>query len=122
MNKSIKVISVDGIENAYIVVSCRKSKDDSLFGTQIKTNMSFMWANKDGGAEWEPEYGPITVLTPCEKDHKDAQEHWYYPYYTGRDGWSQTAVEECGLQESFLHGNYEHIFSVLKDWANSNNN
>jgi hypothetical protein len=116
MKKSIKIIPFDDIENAYIVISCGKVDDCGAV-----TNVSFFYGDDDGGAEWAPQYGPITVITPCEKDYKtedeEAQEHWFYDYITGYGRWSQLAVDEERLCEKFKDGDYEGVFRVLKEWS-----
>ena len=79
--------------------------------------MSFFFYNGDESAEWEPDYGPITFIYKCEKDHEEAQKHWFYDYFTGMGSWSQCAVDEEHLPQSFLAGDYEYLFAVLKKWA-----
>lgn len=116
MIKSVKCIPYPGIENAYIVISARKSDT----GNGCQKNMSFFWASKDIGIEWEPDYGPITIIYKCDKDHKDAEPHWFYDYYTGQGNWSQLAVKREYLPKAFISGDYEHIFRVLKEWAKNN--
>jgi len=113
MNNNIKSIQFPGIENAYVVISGHKTEE----GNGVKKCMSFFYDNGDVGAEWEPGYGPITVIYKCEKDHEEAQKHWFYEYYTGRGNWSQCAVAEEGLPNAFLLGDYEFLFLVLKKWA-----
>lgn len=113
MNKNIKVIPFPDIPDAYIVISAYKV--DS--GNGLKKCMSFMYANAEIGAEWEPEYGPITIIYPCSKEHPDAQEHFFYPYITGYGNWSQLAVKENNLDRYFINGDYHKIFAVLKAFA-----
>ncbi len=115
MNKSIECIPFPEIENAYVVISARKTTKTPL---EVGSNMSFFFNNGDIGAEWEPNYGPITVIYKCDSSHEDAQEHWFYAYCTGYGNWSQVAVEEEDLHRAFLRGDYEYIFLVLKQWSN----
>lgn len=113
MNSNIKCIPFVEIENAYVVISGCKADN----GNGVKKCMSFFYDNGDVGVEWEPDNGPITVIYKCEKDHENAKEHWFYDYCTGYGNWAQLAVKEEGLPESFILGDYKHIFSVLKNWS-----
>ena len=51
------------------------------------------------------------------KNIKGAIPHWFYKYYAGQGHWSQLAVKESGINKAFLEGDYNHIFSILKEWA-----
>ena len=113
MKNNIKVIPFPDIDNAYIVISGCKSEN----GNGCKKRMSFFYGTKESGCEWEPEYGPITRIIPCEKDHEKAQKHWFYDYCSGYGNWSQLAVEREMLVEHFLNGDYKMIFSILKEWS-----
>lgn len=113
MNKGIKCIPFPGIKNAYIVISGHKSNE----GNGCKKCMSFFYDNGIVSSEWEPNYGPITVIYECDKNHPKAQKHWWYDYCTGYGHWTQCAVNELQLPEAFIEGDYEYIFNVLKDYA-----
>jgi len=113
MNKNIKVIPFPGIPNAYVVISGVKAKTSN----GCEKRMTFFYGTEAGGCEWEPECGSITKIIPLKKEDAGAIPHWFYDYYAGRGYWSQLAVERCGLPEYFLSGDYEGLFSVLKDWA-----
>ena len=114
INRSIRCIPFDGIENAYVVISAGK-KDG---GNGVQKGMSFFFDNGGWvGAEWEPDYGPITVLYKVKEDHEKATHHWFYGFTTGQGNWSQCAVEEEGLPQAFLSGDYELLFAILKNWS-----
>ena len=113
MNKNIRCIPFPGIENAYVVISGHKADT----GNGVKKCMFFFYDNGNIGAEWEPDNGPITVIFKCSKDDENAQPHWFYDYYSGNGNWSQLAVNEEGLPDVFLIGDYEYLFAVLKKWA-----
>ena len=122
MNSSIKVIPFPGIENAYIVISAHtKSNTNEIIQMNVKHMISFFYGTPKGGAEWEPDYGPVSVVIPCDKDFVSegydgvAVSHWFYPKH-GLN-WSQLAVEDNHLPEKFLNGDYEGIFGVLKSWV-----
>ena len=116
MNPSIKIIPFPGIENAYVVISARKNSQ--VIQNGCEKNMSFLYDNGNGIAvEWEPDYGPITVLYGCNPEDEGAQPHWFFKYYTGQGNWSQLAVEEEGLPNDFLNGDYKSLFLTLKCWA-----
>lgn len=116
LNNNIKVIPFPKIENAFIVISFIPT--DSCNGVQKR--MSFFFVNKNGktGAEWEPDYGPLTKLYSCEKDDPEAQPHWYFDYFTGNQHWSQLAVNRTGINQALLDNNYEEVFRILKQWSN----
>jgi len=114
MNKNIKVIPFPGIPNAYVVIS---GYADSNMGNGCQKCMSFFWGTPEGGAEWEPEYGPITKYTPCDKNTEGAQPHWFYEYTIGGAHWSQLAVENEGLPRMFVEGDYQGLFAVLARWS-----
>lgn len=114
MNRSIKIIPFPEIDNFYVVISACTYKDRD---NRVMKNMSFVWADENGGAEWEPDYGPITKLIPCKETDEEAQPHWFYPFYRGQGHWSQFAVEENELPAAFQRGDYEYIASVLKEWS-----
>ena len=113
MRESLRCIPLEEIDNAYVVISARESTN----GNGVKKRMSFFYDGGDIGAEWEPDHGPITIIYKCDKDHEQAQEHWFYDYYTGQGNWSQLAVENEGLPDAFLRGDYEYLFNVLKQWS-----
>lgn len=113
MNKNIKCIPFPGIENAYVVISGHEV--DSCNG--VKKCMSFFYGGENTGAEWEPDYGPITVIHSCAKNHEQAQEHFFYDYCAGYGAWSQCSVQDEHLDKMFLSGDYVGMFSVLKRWA-----
>ena len=115
MNSRVKVIPFPGIENAYVVISGNKTDT----ANKVRKNMSFFYLDGDIGVEWEPEYGPITIIYSCDKDHPEAQEHWHFDYCTGYGDWSQLAVNENRLGERFYTGDYKGIFNVLKQWRES---
>ena len=113
MNPRVKVIPFPEIENAYIVISGNKSEEAC---NKVRSNISFFYVHDNIGVEWEPNYGPITVLYGCKETDKDAQKHWYFDYFTGQCHWSQLAVNRERLGEKFYLGNYEGIFNVLRQW------
>ena len=114
MKESMKVIPFPKIENAYIVISGWKNNKLN----KVKSEMSFLYADKTIGVEWEPNYGPITVLYQCGEKHPEAEEHWFFGYITGQQHWSQLAVNENNLGELFYTGQYEKLFNILKEWCN----
>jgi hypothetical protein len=117
MNPSIKVIPFPEILNSYIIISA--SKPSSCDG--LEYTMSFIYDNQQGFCvEWEPKYGPITVIQKCESDHPNATPFWLWPYCKGFGNWSQLAVNKERLPEYFKEGNYKMIFTILKKWADRN--
>ena len=112
MNNSVKCIPFPDIKNAYVVISAGESTKPN----NVEKCMSFFYVEGDIGVEWEPDYGPITVIYKCLEDDPNAQMHWFFDYCTGYGNWSQLAVLEQGLDVAFLSGNYEMLFGILKDW------
>ncbi len=117
--KRVLISKVPDIANAYISISAQKRKLDGLDFPIVKL-MSFCYIpenHPDIMIEWEPEYGPITILERCSEDWKDeynsAKPHWYFDFYKGQGNWSQMAVDDYHLKESFVAGDYEHIFAKL---------
>lgn len=114
MNESIKIIPFPGIQGANIVISFHRNEDN---GNKIESIISFFLAGENGtSVEWEPKHGPITRITECNADHDDARPHWFYKFHTGYGNWTQCAVNERGLPNAALYGDYEYIFNVLKDY------
>jgi len=113
MNKGIKCIPFPDIENAYVIISAYKTDG----GNGVKKCMTFFYDSGRVGVEWEPDHGPITTIYKCTKEHKDARPHYFYDFCTGNGNWSQLGVEEGGLPEAFLNGDYVKIFAVLKRWT-----
>jgi hypothetical protein len=114
MKKSIKIIPFPDIENAFIVISGHK---DVKTVNGVRFCMSFVYGTDKGGAEWEPEFGPITKLIPCDEKDEEAQPHWFYPFYKGQGHWSQLKVDDEMLVDYFDRGDYKSIFNVLKKWS-----
>lgn len=115
-NKSIKVIPFPDIEKAYVVISSRPTRDPNN-GNGVEKCLSFLVDGGNGVAvEWEPEYGPITVLRECEKADEGAIPHWFFPFYKGQGNWSQLGVHRSSLPEYFIEGDYVAMFDAMKLW------
>lgn len=90
--------------------------------------VTFFYATENFGAEWEPSHGPIQLYQKCDQDWKGeccfgkpikAKQHWFFDYVQDQPAsWSQLAVDENKLKPALATGDFEHIFSVLTDWAN----
>lgn len=83
-----------------------------------RARITFAYKSKSVAAEWDGEYGAIQIWFKCEENYKDghdeARPHWLFDYAYGSGHWSQMAVNENHLVESFNNGDYDHIFEVLK--------
>lgn len=115
----MKVIIADfpDFPGAKLLTSARWKNEEKGF---LKAMVSFLYDAGEFAAEWEPEYGPITIWHKCAKDAPGADEHYYYEYQDrGPGNWSQLAVEDEHLKQAFIENNYKHIFNVLKKWAES---
>jgi hypothetical protein len=122
MNEKQQLVGVAkflGITGAYILVSASKHVYEAvpeLLG--VDAHMSFLYHDGTVAAEWEPQYGPIQLWYSCDGAHPEAMEHYFFDYVLDRPtSWSQLAVDEEGLKEAFLRGDYIHIYSVLHRWA-----
>jgi hypothetical protein len=113
LRKSVKVIPFPGITDAYVVISGGSSKGPN----GCETIMSFFWGDREGGCEWEPQFGPFTKITPCDSQHPDALPHWFYEFCTGYGNWTQLAVEDTHIVEYFLNGDYLGVFKILQEYA-----
>jgi hypothetical protein len=116
INPSIQVIPFPEIENAYVVISARWRKTiGDVTQDNVKKNMSFFYDCGNGiGVEWEPNFGPITIIESCDADHKDAKPHFFYQFYTGQGNWMQLLVDELGLSGYFITGRYCELFNALR--------
>ena len=114
-NKNIVCIPFPDIPNAYVVISGHEDKEKGANG--CKKCMSFFYDGGEIGAEWEPDYGPITKIIKLKEGDEGAIPHWFYDYYAGQGHWSQLAVEETGIASYFIRGYYQDVFRVLKEWA-----
>ncbi len=121
MNKTIVMTKIPNIEDAYIVVSFSREKINSLLNCDsisISKNLSFFYdLGKGKAVEWEPKYGPLTFIEECDKDHDNAQPHFFYKYCTGYGGWSQLIVDNKDMKNILLDGDYERIFEIMKEFG-----
>jgi len=135
----VMVLPVPGIENAYVCISGRErenrvfgekwynkhqNKQKSPFHETFSTPcITFLYDAGNCCAEWDGEYGPVNLTFRVNEIHEDARQHWFYPFAIfEQDHWSQMAVTNEQFKDAFLDGDFEHIFSVLRRWAESGNN
>lgn len=116
MNKSIQVLPFPNIPDAYVVISGMRSNH----GNGCETNMSFFYGTKKGGAEWMPDSGRFTLITPVNGSHPEAKPHWFYEYYSDDTEWAQLLVDKSQIVKYFLMGDYERVFEILKRFADDN--
>jgi hypothetical protein len=87
--------------------------------------VTFTYQSRCGNviAEWDGGLGPIQIWYECAADFMDgmdkAQPHWFFEYAHGMGHWSQLAVEEAGLPQMFVRGDFAAIFAVLQRWADA---
>jgi hypothetical protein len=122
-NKQRLVIKSVYKDNCYVLVSAHKAKEQHFpDDVNIEYVVSFLYDAGNVACEWEPKYGPLQIWMKCSAEDDGAKEHYFYDYENAPNmSWSQLAVNNNGMKEAFLAGNYEHIFEVLKDWAESRN-
>lgn len=91
-----------------------------------EAKITFAYKGKSVAAEWDGEHGPIQIWYKCDENYTDgyeiARQHWLFDYAYGNGHWSQMAVDENNLVESFNRGDYENIFLVLKEFVDSREN
>ena len=116
MNKSIQIIPFPNIPDAYVVISATRTNE----GNGCSTDMSFFYGTAKGGCEWEPNFGPFTLITPVKGEHPKAEPHWFYKYCAGNGDWAQTMVDKSQIVSYFLMGDYERVFEILKRFVDSN--
>lgn len=141
--KRIAILPWPGMENCFLCLSGalkRKTQYGEKWYTNIheehtqrficsntvEARISFAYREKNVAAEWDGEYGPIQIWYKCDKDYKEgydeAREHWLFDYAYGTGHWSQIAVEENHLAQSFNEGDYAHIFSVIRRFVRDREN
>jgi hypothetical protein len=99
-----------GAVDCYLVLSCRKTDKN---GNGVAPVVSFLCIVGDVAAEWEPTGGPIQLFF-----RGDDEEHYTFPRIRRPNlDFSQLSVEREGLPGMANSGNYEGVFSVLRDWA-----
>lgn len=119
MKRVLKVNVPEYGEGAIVLYSAAKRDMDETLGEfRVKNNFSFAYIDGDYAAEWEPEHGPIQIWHKCEKDAENAKEHYIFDYHDSHCGnWSQLAVDRHELPAAANAGNWQYVFSVLKDWC-----
>jgi hypothetical protein len=116
--KQKKVIKAKYKDNCYILVSGYKREEQFDSYLMIEYVTSFLYDAGNVAAEWEMEHGPIQIWYKCEENDEGAEEHYYYDFHNSPIlSWSQLAVERYQLKESFIRGDFDYIFNVLKDWT-----
>lgn len=137
LKKRVKILPWPDRENCFLVISGQlqqKSKygDKWYIGHEeheqrfhpsetCEARITFTYANDKVAIEWDGEHGPITCYYKCDKDYEDgydtAREHWIFDYAYGQGYWTQIGVDDNNLVQSFNQGDYDHIFNVLKRFA-----
>ena len=111
--------SFPDVEGAYLLVS-GSIKNEELEISQLNTRamVSFLLVEGDIAIEWEPNYGPIQIFYRAGLNDPDRIPHYVFPFVKkpGFGEWSQLAVEQEGLPQAFIAGNYKYIFDVLAEW------
>ena len=112
--KQKRVIKTQWKENCYIISSFPIRKDDEEF--MVESFVSFLYDKGNIAVEWEPQYGPVQVWIKGSKE--TGKEHYFYDYVEDTPfNWSQMAVDSNRLKQAAYYGNFDHIFEVLKRFA-----
>lgn len=121
-----RVLELEFAPNSFILLSGHKNErqcegtDGPFDQLNITPIISFLYRNEETGSavEWEIECGPIQIYTRAAEREEGAEPHYAWPFILPRGmDWSQLAVNREGLPSAFFHGDYEHIFAVLKRWS-----
>lgn len=135
--KRVKVLPWPDKENCFLVISGalqqkRHCGDMWYVGHQeferkytsrdvCEARISFTYVTERVAIEWDGEHGPIQCWYKCDADYKTdydkAREHWIFEYAYGSGMWTQIGVDDNNLVQAFNTGDYDHIFSVLKRFA-----
>jgi hypothetical protein len=116
-----RIIKTEYKPGCFVLASFQKRDMKETQGDfRVKTTVSFVYDAGIVAAEWEPEYGPIQVWEKCDKDADNAREHYFYDFTNSPGGnWSQMAVDSNQLPQAANRGDYDYIFSVLKEWTDN---
>ena len=135
MMKRVAVLPWPGIDGAYLCLSGRqRSQHDEAYyqshrelypevwrghSVQVDPNLTFTVQVGDAIAEWEPSHGPIQLWFRRDREDGDRnwRQHWFFDFAYGDMCWSQLAVDDNGLPQAFIDGDYDRIFAVLRRWA-----
>lgn len=103
----------------YILISAHGNYDD--YGDfRSKPNFSFFVDLEGTAVEWDGASGPLQVFRECAEDAEDAREHYFYDFQNASPmAWAQGYVDEMELPKSFVEGNYDYIFRVIRDFCES---
>jgi hypothetical protein len=121
MNKlQQQVIKTQYKPNCFVLASFSQRDIKETQGDfMVKTTISFLFDAGEYAAEWEPEYGPIQVWHKCTADAPNAREHYYFDFTDSKPGnCSQCAVDDNAMPQATNRGDFDHVFAVLKKWAN----
>lgn len=90
---------------------------------RCNATITFTYVANGIAAEWDGEHGPIQLWYKSTEGHKEgydeARAHWLWPWAFGAGHWSQMAVKDADLTNSFNKGDWSLIFSELKSWVHS---
>ena len=136
----VAILPWPGIEGAYLCLSGRRRHSPSRYGDkwykqhveepsywdpqQCEPFVTFTYQSGKVIAEWDGGLGPIQIWYECAADFMGdtwdkAQPHWFFEHAHGAGHWSHLAVEEAGLPQMFIRGDFAGIFAVLKEWADA---
>jgi hypothetical protein len=127
---TVKVLRAVYKTSCYVLFSSSFGEMDKYGDKPLKTITSFLYDAGKVAAEWEPCYGPIQLhfkggegeSHPCgfDKEMREDRPHYAYPYIQDRPGsWSQISVDRLDMKPHLVNGDFDYIFAVLKDWAES---
>lgn len=140
----VAVIPWPGKPDCYVCLSGSRKPDKTYYGPnwhgereatvineytlRSSPRMTFSVHVGKAFAEWDGEYGPITVWLdatdsiPEGYTTDDVQPHWFFEKAVGPGNWSLLAVDRNNLPRCFIDGCYDLIFETLRRFATDADN
>ena len=108
----------DEKRGCFILVSGHwRNEDNPHDDLNLAAITSFVYDAGDKATEWSPATcGPLHTF--FRADATTGKPHYIYPFIEDRPlEWSQMAVNNHDLPRAFVQGDYDYIFTILKNWT-----
>lgn len=119
--KSVLISKIQDFNNFYMTTSF---KEDG----QATVALHVVSEDRKHFVEWETKYGAITVMKVFYREEAGALnqedlnaygnliDNYFFERTYGRGMWTQSSVDALELQKNLKEGNFEYIYSSLKDY------
>jgi hypothetical protein len=100
-----------------IAISAREEKEpyDEMYNLESRISFVLLDEKKRQYVEWIPKFGPMTIIEESTNENDEyRKEDYMFDFNKGRSGWSQLACDKNHLNEAFINGDYDKIFSVME--------